>query len=1101
MRGRETRTCDCNQRICKSLHSKLSQLYKQDDVSRIPWGRKDIMLITSVSNPKNNKYYKNKNKKNKKNNTKNKKKTKDDKAGEKPSQQVYERIAKALGVKDEGKGKKEIKIGIWHYEPYIIKLYLNDLDGGKAKKITQYLINDSDCSLRKKYCPETNRYDCLKTCAKDDRCARAGWCDCKKYINVPKRDVSHIEERLVLQQEQQQVQQPSQEQQEQQECHQDEEVGANGVLEGPEVMDTDTLPPRSDEDDRVANEKVDLLSLGNKNSEMTPPCDREAEGSSLGINDGVGDNDMDMDVDGEGSVGDDMDIDAGGEGREDKDDVENSNKISTPLQIQSWPQIDHRNEEGSHNNRRYSSGNSVQPLGRRDNPVTQMASTIDPCPATTVADSSSPNTMTLLASHSASAFPKAADVPMDDANVNNNSENKPPSSSTITEDILPAAAADIDRTQSITMVASSNNSPSRAARNVSIVEGGGVSGTATAESNSSPSSTVVGGKDGPTAIPAAECDPAVVSSRRQQQQAILDVSAASSVNNNNTDGANDGGVEEEDGVTENDGEECYYNDATDEEDDNEIECSRTYEDEDETHSSEFLIPTDRFDNSTREGGVAAASEVNNSHVNSTCRTNSLMSSEGGGGPSSSSSSPPTTTTTTTTTTTKNNASSDYAAKKSEATAGPDVAVREKENKDEEMTVEDEKEAAKSSPTASDVKVSETPAAAVPSPQVDDSNEVADSKPAALSNNSDIKPTPPSNSSIRRKGVSWEDLETKQVGRKERRNNFDGDDRSQVGVIKSALRSRKYSNGDIKPAAAPVARPVANVAASKPPPTQPQPTPPAAFNPARKEPKKKDLSQMRPTKLLGRKIRYKNGCMGRIIVIKHGGHLNTDNVSIDTARTTDAILVEEEEKDDDDDDDNDVTKIGTKVKINLSDYNGKEGEIIRRWRSNEVWYFVVNDETVRRALTMDFFDVVGDSPSSTMGDTGLEEQKEDAYTASKEMEMEGEGDDEISSVTYTRYKPQKVTFGEDHPDPVVENSTLSAVEPPNVEYRLKMSADTWSSRQLSNLQLEAIIYGCQRHRIYLPLGEDKNQTAVKKKPYRAGFLLGDGAGMGKVSYYY
>jgi ubiquitin-conjugating enzyme E2 Q len=189
------------------------------------------------------------------------------------------------------------------------------------------------------------------------------------------------------------------------------------------------------------------------------------------------------------------------------------------------------------------------------------------------------------------------------------------------------------------MDASSNNSPSRASRNVSIVEGGGVSGTATAESNSSPSSTV--GEDGPTAIPADECDPAVVSSR-QQQQAILDVPAASSVNNNNTDGANDGGVEEEDGVTENDGEECDDNDDIDEED-NESEYSYTYEDEDETHYSGFLIPTDNpFDNPTREGGVAAAgdapsSEVNNSHVNSISRTNSRMSSEGGGGASSSTS--------------------------------------------------------------------------------------------------------------------------------------------------------------------------------------------------------------------------------------------------------------------------------------------------------------------------------------------------------------------------------------------------------------------------------------------------------------------------------
>ena len=127
---------------------------------------------------------------------------------------------------------------------------------------------------------------------------------------------------------------------------------------------------------------------------------------------------------------------------------------------------------------------------------------------------------------------------------------------------------------------------------------------------------------------------------------------------------------------------------------------------------------------------------------------------------------------------------------------------------------------------------------------------------------------------------------------------------------------------------------------------------------------------------------------------------------------------------------------------------------------------------------------------------------------KEKE-EGEDVEEADEITYTSYKPQKVTFGHDHPDPVVENSTLSAVEPPNVEYNLAMPADILSKGLLSNLQLEAIVYGCQRHLIDLPLkedhdfleggGEDKKPSAVEKKPDRAGFLLGDGAGMGKVSY--
>lgn len=114
---------------------------------------------------------------------------------------------------------------------------------------------------------------------------------------------------------------------------------------------------------------------------------------------------------------------------------------------------------------------------------------------------------------------------------------------------------------------------------------------------------------------------------------------------------------------------------------------------------------------------------------------------------------------------------------------------------------------------------------------------------------------------------------------------------------------------------------------------------------------------------------------------------------------------------------------------------------------------------------------------------------------KEKE-EGEEDvEEADDITYTSYRPQKLRFGVDHPDPVVENSTLSAVVPPEVEYNLAMPADILSGK-LSNLQLEAIVYGCQRHLIDLPVKEDTSfdgGEVVVEKPVRAGFLLGDGAG--------
>ena len=88
----------------------------------------------------------------------------------------------------------------------------------------------------------------------------------------------------------------------------------------------------------------------------------------------------------------------------------------------------------------------------------------------------------------------------------------------------------------------------------------------------------------------------------------------------------------------------------------------------------------------------------------------------------------------------------------------------------------------------------------------------------------------------------------------------------------------------------------------------------------------------------------------------------------------------------------------------------------------------------------------------------------------------------------------------------------------------MPADIVAEGKLSNLQLEAIVYGCQRHLTDLPSAPAANTSAVAKenmipkaevKPnmnedqpnadlpqdhihpkIRAGFLLGDGAGMGK-----
>ncbi|KAH6933665.1 hypothetical protein HPB50_017430 [Hyalomma asiaticum] len=87
-------------------------------------------------------------------------------------------------------------------------------------------------------------------------------------------------------------------------------------------------------------------------------------------------------------------------------------------------------------------------------------------------------------------------------------------------------------------------------------------------------------------------------------------------------------------------------------------------------------------------------------------------------------------------------------------------------------------------------------------------------------------------------------------------------------------------------------------------------------------------------------------------------------------------------------------------------------------------------------------------------------------------------------TYAEYTPSKLKIGERHPDPVVETSSLSSVQPPPVWYNLSIPEEVIDRGLLSALQLEAIVYASQQHEVLLPDGS------------RAGFLIGDGAGVGK-----
>ncbi|XP_051541767.1 protein strawberry notch homolog 1-like isoform X1 [Myxocyprinus asiaticus] len=104
---------------------------------------------------------------------------------------------------------------------------------------------------------------------------------------------------------------------------------------------------------------------------------------------------------------------------------------------------------------------------------------------------------------------------------------------------------------------------------------------------------------------------------------------------------------------------------------------------------------------------------------------------------------------------------------------------------------------------------------------------------------------------------------------------------------------------------------------------------------------------------------------------------------------------------------------------------------------------------------------------------------------EEDEPEEEEEEELGHAeTYAEYMPMKLRIGLRHPDPVVETSSLSSVNPPDVWYRLTIAEETIDRGWLSALQLEAITYAAQQHETFLPNRD------------RAAYLIGDGAGVGK-----
>ncbi|XP_013397451.1 protein FORGETTER 1, partial [Lingula anatina] len=103
-------------------------------------------------------------------------------------------------------------------------------------------------------------------------------------------------------------------------------------------------------------------------------------------------------------------------------------------------------------------------------------------------------------------------------------------------------------------------------------------------------------------------------------------------------------------------------------------------------------------------------------------------------------------------------------------------------------------------------------------------------------------------------------------------------------------------------------------------------------------------------------------------------------------------------------------------------------------------------------------------------------------------MAQEGVEEMKSdEVFSTYKHNPILpDSQEHPGDIVEAGSLAAISLPKPEYSLSASipSDIITSCKLSSLQLEGILYACQRHQHILPDGR------------RAGFFMGDGAGVGK-----
>ena len=127
-------------------------------------------------------------------------------------------------------------------------------------------------------------------------------------------------------------------------------------------------------------------------------------------------------------------------------------------------------------------------------------------------------------------------------------------------------------------------------------------------------------------------------------------------------------------------------------------------------------------------------------------------------------------------------------------------------------------------------------------------------------------------------------------------------------------------------------------------------------------------------------------------------------------------------------------------------------------------------------------------------TATADRREDVQRFVHQHVQDPEQEEEEHEEVFAPYKPRYFNHGAEHPDPCVETTSLSFVEPPcpllpasgAAPVQLPHILATATRRNtLSSLQLEAVMYADLRHGLDLPNGA------------RAGFFLGDGPGVGEL----